>query len=69
MKDKVIAARAAGAEESRKDDCSRRILVSLLRRASRIADDVLPGRADSRRSMLAMVQAKSTIRLVSMFQH
>ena len=69
IKDMAVAAGAACAEESINDDCSNRISVSLQRVASMIASDVLPGKADSRRSMLDIVLAKSTIKLLFMFQH
>jgi hypothetical protein len=69
MKDIAVAAGAACAEEFINDDCSNRISVSLQRGASMIASDVLPGKAASRRSMLDIVLAKSTIKLLFMFQH
>jgi hypothetical protein len=69
MKDIAVAAGAACAEESINDDYSNRISVSLQRVDSMIAIDVLPGKADSRRSMLDIVLAKSTIKLLFMFQH
>jgi hypothetical protein len=69
INDIAVTAGAAGAEESRNYDCSRWISASLLMVASMIANDVLPGRADSRSSMLAMFFAKSTIRLLFIVQH